>query len=186
MSVKVENRPENRFTTLQEFEKLCNETIKTYKLFVQDSVASNTFKLFKTQIMNALISGRTELLTANALNVYNNETFKRRIEHLTNFQHEVNTLKSIFEIITNFEAIDNDTRLKNIYLQLDKVLAMSRRMQASTIERHDKGEAQVKKEYREARMKDFYHPEANVKQNNQDPSVLSFKDPMGVREAINI
>lgn len=184
MSVKVENRPENRFQCYIDFER-------TEEIFLTILNSDDIFNKFnfnygvhlKHIIYDKLIQIRTNLLTANSMNVYDDFQYPKRLDKFENVIQGILNIKSTLEMyfklsnnisITKYsEVLNNFEKLKNRILNLIK---------SDTI-RHNKGQIQVKKEYIEAKKHNFFKSEI-VNHTKQDPNILNHKDPFNLKDLI--
>lgn len=174
--VLSENRPENRFIVMQKLDDVVKETINTIKS-VQE------LDEYHSMILQALIKMRQHAATYNICNIYDPRTLSLRKEYQTKTLHELYNLKAILDVALLMMDPKRSKELSKIYRLVDIAVTSVKLNQKSDAARAAKGKDLVKKEFEEAKHKQFFKEET-VDNTKVLKGALEAKDPFDVKKLI--
>lgn len=182
MSVKVENRPENRFQCYIDFERT---EIQLLKVLTVDTVF-NEFNLeygahLKHVIYDNLIKVRTHLLTANGLNVYDELQYPKRVDNFEKTIYCLSYIKNVLEMYFKLSKNASISKYSEVIVNLENVKNKVSALIKSDANRHKKGQKLVKQEYFNAKKHNFFKS-ITVDHSKQDPSIMKHKDPFDIKK----
>lgn len=182
MSVKVENRPENRFQCYVDFER----TEMKLLAVLSSDIVFNDFhfeygKHLKHIIYDNLIKVRTHLLAANSLNVYDNLQYPKRFENFEKVIYSLSYIKNVLEMYFKLTENTSISKYSEVIANLENVKNKVSALIKSDANRHKKGQKIVKQEYYEAKKHNFFKS-TNVDHSKQDPSIINHSDPFDIKK----
>lgn len=136
MSVKAENRPENRFIVLTNVNNLQDEILNAVKA---DAIPEE----FRSTIFEDIVAARTSVLTFNTCDVFSTTFFALRAKHQAEALKALNHLKCSLELYV-LQVPSAAKPLTLLFRSANHAMASLKHLMDADDVRHAKGKSKVK------------------------------------------
>lgn len=150
MSVKLENRPENRFITLTHIIEFGNIILTEFKPVEESSIL---YSKIYSKVLNNVIDSISKTRVFNSLDVFTQ--YKEREMCLIEVLKHVETLRTIMELIMNMEGNKYPKRFKRFFELCEKILVELKHVKESDKERKSLGKEKWQERYNEQKKQEF-------------------------------
>lgn len=186
MSVKVENRPINRFGILGKF----NELTRNIMFTINTDSGFNNNRLVEASIqtlIQELVNARKNLKLFNSETTYNEKSYERRRFHQGLFNDNLEWLSAFFTLLAQLRVKDDsDPKDFGVILNLiTEIQKMLKSLKKTDEQNFKDGPVKTKEKFKELRKKDFVveHEYDNTKITQ---SAFNSKDKMRLNEFVFI
>lgn len=180
MSVKAENRPENRFQIYVSYARFEKELIPAMSQDEQFSIVPDDFgKAIQCRILEHMIDARKNLLAANEMNVFDDIQYADREHSLISAIHDLEMVKSAFEMFFSLTESKSIADYVQAFTYHKELISQIRSLLKSDTRRHQKGEKATAAEFAAAKKKSFYEKKY-YDPSSTDPAVRTHADPFGI------
>lgn len=157
MSVKVENRPENRFEILVKYNEMVKEVFKTINT---DAKLTGHMLYISSinELIDRIVKARYCLLSANEENTYSTESYEKRRDFHTKFKDHIIWMYSFFDMIArlHIEKDEEPIEFANILKILGTTKKMITNLVNSDYQKYKNGPVKTKEEFEALKQRDFY------------------------------